>query len=96
MALFAVIYQYREGSDEARSASRPAHVEFLSRLHQSERLVVSGPTGDEQTAGALLVFRGESAEEVGALLDQDPFALAGLVSREMREWRPFFGADRLS
>lgn len=96
MTLFAVTYRYLDGSAETRSAVRPAHVEFLSGLHEQGRLVVSGPTGDEHDAGALLIFAGDSAADVAALLDQDPFARAGLLDREVREWRPFFGADRVS
>lgn len=96
MALFSVTYRYPHGSAEARATARPDHVAFLSALHDDGRLLVSGPTGDEDPPGALLVLVGDSAAEVAALLDPDPFALAGLVDREVREWRPVFGASRLS
>lgn len=97
MALFAVTYEYTDvpGHDALRDTHRPEHVAFLSGQHEAGRLVVSGPMNDG--AGALLVFTGDSADDVARLLDADPFRREGLIShRTVSPWKPFFGAERLA
>jgi hypothetical protein len=43
-------------------------------------------------AESLLIFSSESAEELAALLDNDPFDVAGFIqSREIKQWNPVFG-----
>ena len=93
MALFAVTYEYTDAPRQ-RDAHRPEHVAFLSGLHESGRLVVSGPA--DGGTRALLVFSGESADDVAALLDDDPFRREGLIARRtVSAWSPFFGKERL-
>jgi uncharacterized protein len=87
MSTFAVIYTYVEDSDAQRDAHRPAHRDFLRGLHDAGRLRASGPFGAGVTAGALLLLEGGSADEVGTLLDDDPFREAGvLADRSIRPW----------
>ena len=93
MALFAVTYEYTD-NPSGRDLHRPEHVAFLSRQHEAGRLLVSGPT--DGGTGALLVFAGDTAQDVEALLDGDPFRREGLIGRRtVSAWKPFFGADRL-
>jgi len=41
---------------------------------------------------ALLIFKAESIEELNALLDSDPFELAGMIGeRTIEAWYPVFG-----
>lgn len=97
MSLFAVTYRYTPGSDAGRDEHRPKHMDFLQGLFDADRLVVSGPTdpaGEEP--GALLIVRGESAEDVEATMARDPFAQRGYVQRTVRSWDPKFGAARLA
>jgi uncharacterized protein YciI len=43
-------------------------------------------------AASLLVFRGESVEELSALLDNDPLEVAGVIEeRIIEEWNTVFG-----
>jgi uncharacterized protein YciI len=92
MSTFAVIYTYADGSDAARDEHRPAHRAFLRGLHEEGRLRVSGPFGAGGPAGALLVFEGESADEIAALLDDDPFQAAGVIAeRSIRPWEVVIG-----
>lgn len=94
MALFAVTYEYTD-APEQRDAHRPEHVAFLSGLHDSGRLVVSGPA--DGGARALLVVSGDSADDVAGLLDGDPFHREGLIGRRtVSAWSPFFGKERLA
>jgi uncharacterized protein YciI len=46
----------------------------------------------KDTPEALLIFRSDSAEELAALLDNDPFDIAGFIgSRSIQSWNPVFG-----
>lgn len=91
MPVFAVQYEYAENSESARDLHRPAHREFLRTEHGPVAALATGPYADEP-AGALLIFRGPSLEEVESALDTDPFALQGVISRrEVREWAQAIG-----
>ena len=85
MPVFAVHYSYADRPEEV-SAHRPAHREFLRDLLDRGVVLAAGayPQGP---AGALLVFRADSADQVASLLGQDPFRQQGLVTGcEIREW----------
>jgi uncharacterized protein YciI len=83
---FIATYAYSDDLDK-RDAFRAPHRTWLA--DQTE-LLVSGPTDDD---GAVLIFRGESAAEVSALLDQDPFTVEGVVTaRTIRAWDPVVGS----
>lgn len=97
MTIFAVHYVY-DSRTEVRDEVRPKHRRFLADLLDAGILLASGPFtgptvgGPEEADGALLMVRGESAEEVGTTLDADPFARAGVVaSRTLRPWSPVMG-----
>lgn len=97
MSLFAVTYDYTDGSDAGRDEHRPLHLEFLTGLFESGRLVVSGPTDAAgPRPGALLIVRADSPEQAEEMMSQDPFALKGFVQRTIKAWDPKFGADRLA
>jgi len=87
MPIFAVHYHYADGSAAGRDEHRPAHRAFLDSLVEgAAELLASGPYADEP-AGALLIFRAESAAEVESELDSDPFAHHGFISgRQVRPW----------
>ncbi|HEY3437312.1 MAG TPA: YciI family protein [Actinotalea sp.] len=98
MPTFAVQYTYDDRSTE-RDEIRPAHRRFLATLLDAGTLLASGPytgpsVGSQQTEaeGALLLLSADSTEAVQAVLDEDPFAHAGLVAeRSIRPWSPVFG-----
>ena len=95
MTLYAVSYTYAPNSDAARDEYRPSHIEFLKGLFADGRLLTSGPTDPEgEHPGALLIVTADSATDADALMADDPFAVQGLLERSIREWRPFFGAER--
>ncbi|CAL9420013.1 hypothetical protein SUDANB121_01850 [Nocardiopsis dassonvillei] len=92
MAVYAVTYTYAEDSDAARDEHRPAHREYLNGLSEQGVNLVSGPFGAQDPAGALLLFRAGSAEEVRSLVEKDPFVLAGVVAdSQVREWIAVLG-----
>jgi uncharacterized protein len=89
MPVFAVSYVYSATSDQLNEI-RPIHREWLAELLESGQLLASGPMVDNPEA--LLIFVSESASELGALLDNDPFDIAGFIgSRSVQQWNPVFG-----
>lgn len=89
MPVFAVNYLY-SATAEQLDEIRPIHRAWLSGLLESGQLLASGPMIDNPEA--LLIFRAESAAELSALLDNDPFDIAGFIgSRSIQQWNPVFG-----
>lgn len=71
------------------SKARPAHREYLTRLIQQGKLVISGPFCDD--SGGLLVYEAETVEQVEKLIAEDPFAKQGVfISWEIRPWNVIF------
>lgn len=89
MSIYAVNYFYA-ASNEALAEVRPIHREWLAALYENGSLLASGPLVDNP--GALLIFKSESAEALSALLDNDPFDIAGFIGeRVITEWNPIYG-----
>jgi uncharacterized protein YciI len=90
MPVFAVHYQYVDDPD-AVTEHRPAHRDFLRGLLDRGIVLAAGAYTDGP-AGALLVFRADSAPEVARLLESDPFRRFGLVEAcEIRAWGQAMG-----
>lgn len=89
MSIYAVTYTYPANSEDV-AAIRPTHRAWLAEQLEAGNLLASGPMVD--TSGALLIWRADSLEAVSALLDQDPFDIAGVIlERTIAEWNPVFG-----
>ena len=89
MSIFAVSYTY---SDDVatRDEVRPSHRAFLRALNTDGVVRASGPV--DGGVGALLILEAESADAALAVLDEDPFALRGLVAeRGVRQWDVVIG-----
>ncbi len=92
MALFAVVYRYVD-NPELLAEHRPVHREYIGSLVGEGGLVASGPMTDGSQASALLIFSAQSATEVSALLDRDPFWIEGLIThREINDWNVVLGS----
>jgi uncharacterized protein YciI len=75
--------------NDRRLQVRPAHREYLGRLHEEGRLETAGPWADD--TGALLVYRVADRAELDAILADDPYHREGVVEvASLREWRPLF------
>lgn len=82
---FAALVNYTPDAAKI-AAARPAHREYLKTLLDSNRLVISGPFGDD--SGGILVYEAASPEQVEALIRDDPFAKSGVfVSWKVQQWR---------
>lgn len=92
MATFAITYAYTD--DVARrDAVRPRHRAYLGDLAERGINLASGPFGDDDTAGALLIVRAEDRAAAVAALADDPFQREDVVaSVSVNEWRPVIGA----
>jgi uncharacterized protein YciI len=89
MSTFAVTYTFSAEPDEVNQI-RPTHREWLAELLAEGSLLASGPMVDRPAA--LLIFKAESIEQLNALLDQDPYEIAGVIGeRTIEAWNPVFG-----
>jgi uncharacterized protein YciI len=69
------------------------HAEFVDRLVDEGKFILGGPFSDN--SGSMSVYEGMSADEVRALMEEDPFVKNGVfVVEDVREWTVF--VDRLS
>jgi len=90
MPVFAVQYTYVDDPDLV-TAHRPAHRDFLRDLLDRGIVLAAGAYTDGP-AGALLVFRSESEQEISTLLTSDPFQELGLVQDcQIRAWGQAMG-----
>ena len=89
MSTFAVTYSFSAEPDEVNQI-RPSHREWLADRLSEGSLLASGPMVDRPAA--LLIFKAESIEQLNALLDQDPYEIAGVIGeRTIEAWNPVFG-----
>ena len=91
MTIFAVTYRYSDDVS-TRDALRAEHRDYLRGLAEQGLLLVSGPFGPTDPAGALLLFRAEDRAHVDRLVADDPFTPSGVIAAtETREWEPVIG-----
>ena len=91
--LFAAICLDKPGHVELRLSARAAHFAFLEANAPSIKL--GGPFLDDsdRPVGSLLILDCADAAAARALLDEDPYARAGLFeSVALRPWRRVVGA----
>lgn len=89
MSIFVVTYGYSADPIELNQI-RPEHRAWLADQLDKGSLLASGPMIDR--AAALLIWKAASIEELNALLDQDPFEVAGMIGeRTIEAWNPVFG-----
>ncbi len=87
--LFAATCVDRPHSVDKRKENRPAHLAYLNGL--GSRVKIGGALlgSDRQTPiGSMIIFEGESEDDILALLGKDPYRLAGLFeSVSVKPWR---------
>ncbi|MDO4898374.1 MAG: YciI family protein [Rothia sp. (in: high G+C Gram-positive bacteria)] len=90
MTTYAVEYSY--GPAELQAEHRPAHRDYLAKLHEEGRLHAAGAFQDGEPFGALLIFVAENHEELDALIAADPMSTGGvLTGYTVREWNAVIG-----
>jgi hypothetical protein len=91
--LFAVICLDKPGEIDLRLSTRAAHLAFLEE--NSAHVKLGGPFLDAEgrPVGSLLILDCENETQARALLERDPYAMAGLfASVELRPWKRVVGA----
>lgn len=89
MTTYAVTYTFSADPEEVNQI-RPTHRVWLAEQLEAGALLASGPMVDRPAA--LLIFKSDSIEELNALLDQDPYEIAGVIGeRTIEAWNPVFG-----
>jgi hypothetical protein len=86
--LYAIVCEDAPDSLENRKATRPAHVERLSRLQDEGRLVLAGPfpaidgndPGPAGFTGSLIVAEFECLEDARQWAEADPYRAAGVYA----------------
>ena len=91
--LFVATCIDRPRSVEKRKENRPAHLAYLNGLGARVKIAGALLASDCETpVGSMVIFEGQSEEDIRALLAKDPYALADLFERvEVTPWRPAVG-----
>lgn len=65
------------------------HGMYMTKLFQDGVVLAGGPTTDPE-GGGLAIVKAKDAAEAKALLAADPAIRAGIMTAEVRNWRPLF------
>lgn len=85
--IFSVLFEDRPGREDQRQQHMAAHLQFLETL--GARVLGAGPLFDGDAGrGGMWLIKADTAQQVRALVEQDPFWPTGLrKSVAIREWR---------
>jgi uncharacterized protein YciI len=93
MNYYVLEYHVVDDFVNRRVPHRPAHLQLVKEAHVRGVLPLAGAVGDPPD-GALLVFRGESAQVAEDFARGDPYVTTGLVtSWRIRPWNVVVGRD---
>ena len=79
---YVLICEDKKDSLDVRLANRDKHLAFIGEL--GDRVSLAGPMlsdDGEGMVGSVLIIEAESASEIQAIADEDPYALAGLFEK---------------
>ena len=93
MKYFALMYDVVDRFAEKRTPYRETHLALVRGAQGRGELVMAGALGDPPD-GALLVFRGDSADVAERFARADPYVLQGLATHwQVRPWNVVVGGD---
>ena len=76
---------------EKRAPYREEHLALARKAHERGEIVMAGALA-EPADGAVLVFKGQSAEVAENFVKNDPYVKAGLITRwHVRPWSVVIG-----
>ena len=91
--LFIATCVDRPHSQDKREQNRPAHLAYLNRLGARVKIGDAVLVPDHQTPlGSVIIFEGDSEDDLLGLVAKDPFSIAGLFeSVSVKPWRQGVG-----
>ena len=90
---FILFYDVVDDYVQRREPFRSQHLELARQSQARGELLMGGALADP-VDGAVIVFRGESADAAVAFAKADPYVKNGLVkSWRVRKWTTVIGAD---
>ena len=88
---YILFYDVIDDYVEKRAQFRELHLKHARAAYDRGELLLGGALA-EPVDGAVLVFRGESAEAVEQFAKSDPYVLNGLVKQwRVRKWNTVIG-----
>lgn len=69
---------------EKNKEVRPAHLEYIDRLYQADKVAMAGPFTDGK--GGMIIYKADSLEEAMQLAENDPVIVEKCRTLELREW----------
>lgn len=92
MCLYIVLYEYDPELLELKKQFHDEHRAFMHRLNSLGIVLSSGRTATANQRGSLTIMLARDAEEAKRILNDDPYAKAGIVkSMTVRDWSPAVG-----
>ena len=93
MKHFALLYDVVANFVERRMPFREAHLQRVRDANARGQLLLAGALGDPPD-GALLVFRGDTADVAEDFARTDPYVIEGLVPAwRVRPWNVVVGVE---
>lgn len=89
MKYFAVILKMKD--EEKNKQVRPAHLEFLADMRAQKKVFMQGRFTDG--SGGMVIYAGESLEQVEEWARQDPYVVEGARHFEIHEWEMLTDAN---
>jgi uncharacterized protein len=96
MSHYLLMYDVVDDYAKRRATFRDAHLQAAWDASARGELLLAGALMNPLD-GAVLLFKGDSAEVAERFAKADPYVLNGLVTRwRIREWKTVAGADAAS
>jgi uncharacterized protein YciI len=88
---FCLFYDYVPDVLTKRTPFRNDHLALIKEFHEAGKLVSAGAF-DPPTDGALIVFKGDSAEVAASFVKRDPYVKNGVVTgHRIKPWSVVVG-----
>lgn len=90
---YILFYDVADDFMEKRAPFRSAHLDKVLKAHERGELVMAGALADP-VDGAVLVFRGSSADVAEEFAKSDPYVANGIVTGwRVRKWTVTVGEE---
>lgn len=85
-------YIYIDDINELKAEFRPAHREFMRKMHDDGIVLATGRIDAFNISGSMTLVKAASGQQVRDMLSDDPYIKGGLVKQVIvRAWTPVVG-----